>query len=178
MNKLESIIAVGAAGAVLALVACTADKLSAVPAARTAQSVVIATLASPCTMPPAAVQVNINQVEVAGSTATIKVNPGTARVPQSGGSVQWKFNANGYGLAANAVTFKPSQPPGPSASAGDRTDFYWCFAATAAGSTWNYNVSFSPDSDPTKIYDCDPTIINSVSLTALVAQTFSCRLRT
>ena len=87
------------------------------------------------------------------------------------------INANGYGLAANAVTFKPSQPPGPSASAGDRTDFYWCFAATAAGSTWNYNVSFSPDSDPKKIYDCDPTIINSVSLTALVAQTVSCRLR-
>ena len=40
MNKLESIIAVGVAGAVLALVACTADKLPAVPAARTAQSVV------------------------------------------------------------------------------------------------------------------------------------------
>ena len=177
MNKLESIVAVGVAGTVVALVACTADKMPIMPAARPMQSVGIATLASPCPPPPAPVQVTINQVQVNGSTATIQVDPGEARVPQSGGSVHWRFVANGFGFTSNGVTFKPAQPPGPSASSGNAKEFYWCFGVTTPNPGWKYNVSFSPDSDPTKIYDCDPTIVNSVGLLSLVVQTVGCTLR-
>ena len=177
MNKLESIVAVGVAGTAVALVACTADKMPIMPAARPTQSVGIATLTSPCPPPPAPVEVTINQVNVSGSSATIKVNPEAASIPASGGSVHWKFNATGYRLAANAVTFKASQPPGPSASAGDDKEFYWCFGATTPNLGWKYNVSFSPDSDRTKIYDCDPTIVNTVGFFAMAASSVACKLR-
>ena len=178
MNKLETIVAVGVAGTVAALAACTGEKIPMTPAAKPKDTAVVTVLANPCTTPPPAVQVNINQVTVSGSTATIKVDPGEARIVPSGGSVQWKFNAPGYGLAPNGITFKPAQPAGPSASAGDTKDFYWCFGVTAPNPLpWKYNVSFRADATPTQIYDCDPTIINSVSLTALVAQTVSCSLR-
>lgn len=178
MNKLESIVAVGVVGTAVVLAACTADKMPMMPAAQPTRSVVTTALANPCPMPPAPVEVTINQVNVSGSSATIKVNPEAASIPRSSASVHWKFNAPGYRLAANAVTFKASQPPGPSASAGDDTDFYWCFSATAASAVWKYNVSFSPEKEPTKIYDCDPTIVNTQSgLVDVTVQTVSCMLR-
>ena len=177
MNKIErnSAGAVAATAVALVLAACTTDKpmTDASP-----KNVVAVAVANPCAASPPPIQVNINQVSVSGATATIKVNPGKAVVPEAGGSVHWKFNSNGYGLAANAVTFKPSQPAGPSASAGDSKDFYWCFGTTAPRSTWDYNISFSADTAPTKIYDCDPTIINStIGISTLAVQTVNCVLR-
>ena len=181
MNRTERISAGAVAATAVAvavalvLAACTPDKRVTDASPR---DVVAVAVANPCAASPPPTQVNINQVSVSGATATIKVNPGKAVVPEAGGSVHWKFNSNGYGLAANAVTFKPSQPAGPSASAGDSKDFYWCFGATAPSSTWNYNISFSADTAPTKIYDCDPTIINStIGISTLAVQTVNCVLR-
>ena len=175
MNKIEWVVASGVAAAAVGLVACTGEKpaMEAKPVAST-----LTAMPNPCTTPPAAVQVNVNQVNVSGTTATINVSPDKARIPASGGSVHWKFNANGYRLAAaSAVTFKASQPAGPLSGSGDDSNYFWCFGSTAPTSTWAYNISFSPDNDLTKIYDCDPTIINSASNVPLDAPPVNCTLR-
>lgn len=178
MNRIERIAACSVAAAVLGMAACTADKTmpQVQPMART-----LTAMANPCATPPAAVVVNVNQVNASGATATINVSPDKALIPASGGSVRWMFNANGYRLAANAVTFKPSEPAGPASGSGNTKDYYWCFGSTAPGATWKYTISFSPDSDLTKVYDCDPTIINTaipVTLqTVLPVPPVNCTLR-
>ena len=133
---------------------------------------------SPCPGPEA--QVTINQVTISGSTATIQVNPGSRTIDPTGGGVRWKFSQNGYSFTSDGVTFKANQPAGPASApaTGDPTQFVWCFNNTTStpDSTWNYTIKFSANAAPTKVWSCDPTIINrGGKVDAEAVMTVSCQ---
>lgn len=133
---------------------------------------------SPCAGPEA--EVTINQVTISGSTATIQVNPGSRSIDPTGGGVRWKFSQNVYAFAGDGVTFKPNQPAGPASAppTNDPTQYVWCFNNTTStpDTTWSYTIKFSANAAPSKVWSCDPTIINrGGKVDAEAALSVSCR---
>ena len=130
--------------------------------ASTAPPAMRAVATSPCAGPEA--QVTINQVTISGSSATIQVNPGSRSIDPTGAGVRWKFSQNVYSFTGDGVSFKPNQPAGPASAppTNDPTQFVWCFNNTTStpDATWNYTIKFSANAAPTKVWSCDPTIIN------------------
>lgn len=120
-------------------------------------------------------QVTINPQTLGTTTGTIKVNPGSAHIDPSGGGVRWKFNHNTYSFATDGVVFKTSLPgPASAPATGDPTVYVWCFNDTSSNraGSWPYTINFSANSAPTKIWSCDPTIVNRSTL--LAVETVTC----
>jgi len=150
---------------------------TAPPAMRAAPpGAVVAT--SPCAGPEA--QVTISQVTISGGSATIQVNPGSRSIDPTGGGVRWKFSQNVYSFTGDGVTFKANQPAGPASAPPtyDPTQFVWCFNNTTStpDATWNYTIKFSANAAPSKVWSCDPTIINrGGKLDAEAVMTVNCQ---
>ena len=122
-------------------------------------------------------QVTIDPRTLGSTTGTIKVDPGNAFVDPTGGGVRWKFNQNTYSFTSDGVTFKSNQPgPASAPATGDPTVFVWCFNNTSStpGASWSYTIKFSANAAPSKIWSCDPTIVNRSSLTPLAVETVNC----
>jgi hypothetical protein len=140
-------------------------------------SMVRGTVAQPplCTGPMT--QVTIDPQTLGSTTGTIKVNPGQAHIDPSGGGVRWKFNQNTYSFTSDGVSFKSNLAgPASAPATGDPTVFVWCFNNTSStpDATWSYTIKFSANAAPSKIWSCDPTIVNRSTLTPLAVETVPC----
>ena len=140
-------------------------------------SMVRGTVAQPplCTGPMT--QVTIDPQTLGSTTGTIKVNPGQAHIDPSGGGVRWKFNQNTYSFTSDGVSFKSNLAgPASAPATGDPTVFVWCFNNTSStpDATWSYTIKFSTNAAPSKIWSCDPTIVNRSTLTPLAVETVPC----
>jgi hypothetical protein len=144
--------------AVAALAACSPkDKpVPAVPASAPAA-------AQNC-LPEAPVKVD--HIVISGGNATVTVDPEPRQIGQNAQGVRWTLKSpqgKTYVFAGNGVVFKSGAPPGPAASSAnaDRSQFVWCFNATAPNSTWAYTIRFVDTTVPGTTWACDPTIINN-----------------
>ncbi|MEP6874623.1 MAG: hypothetical protein ABI887_09665 [Burkholderiales bacterium] len=171
MRKLTWILSGGLAGASL-LAACAMGNSDAGSGmARGAAG----PMTSLCTGPET--QVTIDPLNLGATTGTIKVNPGTGHVNPNGGGVRWKFNQNTYSFTSDGVVFKTNLPgPASAPATGDPTVYAWCFNNTSStpDASWSYTIKFSANSAPTKIWTCDPTIVNRSTLTPLAVETVTC----
>jgi hypothetical protein len=120
-----------------------------------------------CSGPP--VHVTINQVTISGSRATIKINPKEAPFPKTGAGIRWNFSGNQYSFTGDGISFVksgyPQQPFGPIdyGYGNNATEFVVCFGDTSSvgPATWHYDIKFFANSDPSVVWVCDPTLVNS-----------------
>ena len=140
----------------------------------------VAVQTTPTCSPPE-VHVTLNQVNITGSTATVKVNPGQKLVPLKGAGIRWNFSGNAYSFTVDGITFSktgyPSQPYGPIdyGPGNNPTEYVVCFGdtTTVGAATWYYNIKFIENDRPSIVWTCDPTLVNSQS-EAGAEQTVSC----
>jgi len=111
--------------------------------------------------------VTLNQFNKSGSTATIEVNPGQREFPRTGAGIRWQFSGNSLSFTYDGINFakQQQQPAGPVASGygKDATEFVVCFGDTSSmpNTTWRYNIKFFENSNPSVVWLCDPTLVNS-----------------
>ena len=149
------------------LAACGAMERPAEPKTAAAQSGPMVPLTCPGGMytPP----VTINQFVVTGpTTATINVNPPKKVIGTAPGGVLWNFAGNNQSFTAlDGITLKPGSAAGPISSGfgNNPSEYVVCFGDTSSSPmwAWNYHIKFYDNATPTRVWICDPTIVNSDS---------------
>lgn len=133
-------------------------------------------ITSPCTGNVAPITVNRIQIPASAASASIQVNPGTAVVRRAGDGVHWQLPSGRHEFADDGISFPQGAPVGPSLSAisPNRLDYWWCFDASAPNSTWKYTIKFYDTNSPSKVWSCDPIIVNFDALTAVAPLRVNC----
>lgn len=120
----------------------------------------------PCP-PEAPVKIdNIVIASSAASAATLTVDPDPRKISRNAGGVRWTIKSpqgKVYVFTGDGISFKPNAPVGPASSptTGSLTEFVWCFNATPPDQTWAYTIKFVDVLLPSKVWRCDPIIVNS-----------------
>lgn len=126
--------------------------------------------------PPCTPETQVNVKQDAASASVFVFTPEPAKIPASGSAgVRWKLEKGFAFRAADGVVFKAAVPAGAaSAPASGADEYRWCFNSkgTPVSSQYGANILISPPPASGSLgWHCDPTIINSDSLTAAAAPT-------
>jgi hypothetical protein len=123
-------------------------------------------------------QVNVN-ASVGTGAASVMVNPEPVPVKPGGGGIRWTLHAQGpqnLAFTSDGIVFASGAPPGAASNSSGPSQYLWCFAPTASGSSWKYTIKFVDTAAPSKVWSCDPTVVSSdgIMLGMSGAKTYTC----